>query len=290
MKADRPSATAALIAAATLLLAADKRQEDLVAPGAVRLCQEFLSGSLAGKLLAGSAQCVATRWFWRMLERVTLPGIVTHYWLRKRWIEACCREHIAAGGRRIIVLGAGFDTLACRLITEFPALTMIEIDHPATQAAKRKALRDDLRYARLQFLACDLGHQDLPLALRPDEHDTLIIAEGLLMYLLPEAIDRLFKGLHTLCARRLHFLFTTMTRWPDGSTGFRPRSYAIERWLAGRSEAFHWALADDALTEFLNAQHFNLLQRITGPELRSTSSLPDCPLEGENLVLCERQD
>jgi hypothetical protein len=89
MKPGHASATAKLIAAATLLLARDEHASAaspahaaLVPPQAARLCRALLSGSTGDRLLRASAEHGATRWLWRALERATLPGIVRHYALR----------------------------------------------------------------------------------------------------------------------------------------------------------------------------------------------------------------
>jgi hypothetical protein len=75
-----------------------------------------------------------------------------------------------------------------------------------------------------------------------------------------------------------------MTRWPDGSSGFRPRSWLIDRWLALRGEPFKWAIEPDAVRDFLAACGFRLV------ELALTRQFTDGPalLDGENLVVCER--
>lgn len=127
MKPSRASNTAQVIAAATILLASDPRHAGEVAPGAAGLCEIFLCGSRGGRWLARSAAWPWTRQLWRLVERFTLPGIISHYWHRKRWIEAGCRGAIAEGFLRVVVLGAGFDTLAVRLAGEFPRIDFIEV-------------------------------------------------------------------------------------------------------------------------------------------------------------------
>ncbi len=136
MKPEQASTTAKVIAAATLCLASDARARALVPAEAAHLCEIFLSTSATDKLFAGSAKWSLTRNIWRWIERLTLPGIMQHYWLRKHWIEKHCRQAIAAGTKRVLVIGAGFDTLAYRLAGEFTQHEFVEIDHPATQSVK----------------------------------------------------------------------------------------------------------------------------------------------------------
>src|SRR4051794_31802357 len=117
---------------ATVLTARDARFAQYAPPGGAVLCERCLTG--------------AQRWLTRMpalaraIERATVPGLCLHFMLRKRWIEHAVRSALARGARRVVVIGAGYDTLALRLAREFPALRFTEVDHPATQAVKRAAL------------------------------------------------------------------------------------------------------------------------------------------------------
>ena len=69
-----------------------------------------------------------------------LPGILLHYALRKRFIEESARAFLERGGQQLVVLGAGFDTLAARIAEERPGVVCVEVDHPATQETKRRVL------------------------------------------------------------------------------------------------------------------------------------------------------
>src|SRR3954463_10787428 len=99
---------------ATVLTARDARFAQYVPPGGTVLCERCLTG--------------AQRWLTRMpalaraIERATVPGLCLHFMLRKRWIEHAVRSALARGARRVVVIGAGYDTLALRLAREFPAL------------------------------------------------------------------------------------------------------------------------------------------------------------------------
>lgn len=57
---------------------------------------------------------------------------------RSRFAEDCVREAVARGVEQYVLLGAGFDTFAYR--NPFPQLRVFEVDHPATQEAKRRRL------------------------------------------------------------------------------------------------------------------------------------------------------
>jgi methyltransferase (TIGR00027 family) len=60
--------------------------------------------------------------------------------VRSRYAEDELRSAVARGVRQYVLLGAGLDTFAYR--NPFPDVRVFEVDHPDTQAAKRRRLRD----------------------------------------------------------------------------------------------------------------------------------------------------
>lgn len=288
MKADRPSNTARVIAAATILLDCERREPNPVAAGAADLCERFLAEDFTGRLLAASARHPLSRRFWRWLERVTLPGIIDHYWRRKRWIENHCREALADGFSRLVILGAGFDTLGVRLARESSQLEIIEIDHPATQAVKRSAFEQQGMElpSNLSFTGVDLagGSNALP---HSTNRPTIYLMEGVLMYLSKPDVIRLLERIRENPCGRARIIFSCMTRWPDGGSGFRPRSRLIESWLGWCKEPFTWAIAPEQIEDFLASQGLGLIVMTTTRGLSKPSSAEGEPLDGENLVACE---
>ncbi|MBL8520227.1 MAG: class I SAM-dependent methyltransferase [Betaproteobacteria bacterium] len=288
MRAETPSATARLIAAATLLLDASPATRREVAPGAADWCRVLLDGSWRDRLLAASATFAPTRMLWRWLERATLPGIVSHYWHRKRHIESACRDALAGGITRVVIVGAGYDTLALRLAAEFPEVEFLEADHPATQRAKRAALG---RAAHTQglppnlgFVSCDLAHAALPESCFAGDRATLLIAEGVLMYLPPDGVARHLADWRARLAPGSRVMFSFMHRWPDGRSGFRPYSRWIDAWLATRGEPFQWAIAPEHLAAFVAAAGWSLMRRVGTRALSPTAA--HGPIDGESIAWC----
>src|SRR6476646_7930242 len=114
MREDRPSSTAALIAAATVFLARDARVSDLVPAGAAEWCARCLEALSRLRAVQGLSH-PALRWAARLSERATVPGLLLHFMLRKRWIEEAVRASLDEGYEQVVIIGAGFDTLALRL-------------------------------------------------------------------------------------------------------------------------------------------------------------------------------
>ncbi|OBB28580.1 SAM-dependent methyltransferase [Mycolicibacterium peregrinum] len=109
-----------------------------------------------------------------------------------------------AGIRQAVILASGLDTRAYRLA--WPAGSVVfEVDQPAVLEFKTRTLTDleAEPAAELHTVPVDL-RDDWPAALRASGFDpqlpTAWIAEGLLIYLPPEAQDRLFDNITALSA------------------------------------------------------------------------------------------
>jgi methyltransferase (TIGR00027 family) len=250
---------------------------------------------MTDRLLASSARHPLGRSLWRFVERLTLPGIVEHYWHRKRWIEARCRRALSEGAQRLVVLGAGLDTLGMRLASEFPLLEVVEIDHPATQAAKRHALSQagQKTPARMQFMSCDLAQADMPALESAQTVQTVTVAEGVLMYLQPQRVQSLLSSVATQGSPKSEFIFSFMTQWPDGGHGFRPRSALIDSWLAWRGEPFMWACPPEHIESLLARNGLHTVELALTRDFTPVAQPASDhraprrqPLQGENLVWC----
>lgn len=84
---------------------------------------------------------------------------------RSRFAEDCLGAAVSRGVRQAVILGAGFDTFALRNPYSNLGLRVFEVDHPATQAWKRKRLSEvglaipaSLTFAAIDFESDDLGH------------------------------------------------------------------------------------------------------------------------------------
>lgn len=187
---------------------------DLVDPEVVNVGQRILQGSKEGQRRLAQLESWIFQKTISFRERLLLPGISLHYVLRKRHVEAITRTAIDNGVTQVIMLGAGFDTLPWRLHLNNAQVNFIEIDHPATQAEKAKALEQG-RQDNLHFLSVDFAKQDLKTALTEFEHfdgsrKTLFICEGVMMYLSLKDVDILFDSIRELCGSNSEFVFSTL--------------------------------------------------------------------------------
>ena len=124
--------------------------------------------------------------------------------VRTRWFDKLFTDAAAAGVRQAVILAAGLDARAYRL--DWPAgTTVYELDQPEVIDFKTKTLAglDAKPTADRLTIAIDLRN-DWPKALLDNGFDpaqpTAWIAEGLLIYLPPDAQDLLFDRINELSA------------------------------------------------------------------------------------------
>lgn len=114
---------------------------------------------------------------------------------RSRFAEDALGVAVSRGVRQAVVLGAGFDTFALRNPYADLGLRVFEVDHPATQAWKRKRLSEvglaipaSLTFAAIDFESEDLGRGLLDAGFDPDR-PAFFIWLGVVPYLGRSAIE-----------------------------------------------------------------------------------------------------
>jgi len=210
VRANEPSSSAAWVAALRglggLLPREARLSED---PFGLRFSAPY------GDRLAGAA-----RRFPAVAARALAGDSVLQMQLRTRVLDDVLLGFVARGGRQVILLGAGFDCRPARFRRELGDAAVFEVDHPATQAKKQRVLAEvAAETARVTYLPWDFEHDpmaDLPGRLSALGHSpdrpTLVILEGVTMYLTPGAIDATFAAVRALSAPGSSFAFTYLDR------------------------------------------------------------------------------
>ena len=287
MRDDMPSNTALLVARSIVLAAEDSRLRNLVAPGEAEILSRIL-GEGGGWFGWARRRARARGIFFKAMD-LMVPGVVPHYLARKRRIEVAVRGTLAAGATRVVVLGAGFDTLAWRLHSEFPEVEFLELDHPATQGVKRRALGEA---ANFSFGQVDLAVSSLGDDLKPAAGaSTVFVAEGLTMYLREERVAALLRDLASLAGPAGRVVFTFMEEDDAGSIGFRGQNPLVAGWLKLRSEPFLWGIRRDRMPGFLESCGLGNTEVLDEVRLRDEILVPHGLREirlarGECVCLC----
>ena len=256
MQNEQASRTALLIAASLVLLRHDAKYSRLVSKTSADLCARVLEKHSSQTRLF--SKIVRQSWFRpiaKSIERITIPGILLHYALRKKGINGLARSALTDGVAQVVVIGAGFDPLSCELQEEFPTALFWEIDHPATQRHKVRAC-SEIGIEGVHFVAADLSAAGLDgEALIGSGFDpakrTFWIAEGLLMYFPADVVSSLIRTLSSLSAPGSQLAFTFMEKQRDGRIRFDSQTKLVTWWLCIRGEPFLWGTTRSELTEFI---------------------------------------
>jgi methyltransferase (TIGR00027 family) len=234
-------------------------------PPATRLfcdpyAEVFTSGSL--RFLARASRLplvgpLAPRFF----DVIGGPGPRPSAVARTRLIDDIASK-VAPAVKQVVILGAGFDTRAHRL----PALAgvpVFEVDHPATQAAKRSVVeRLALPTTTVRYVAVDFERQSLEQELRAGGFETamstLFIWEGVTNYLSATAVDETLLTIGRLARPGGTLVFTYIDAGVlDGSVSF-PEA---RRWLGNvrrAGEPWIFGLVPGKVADFLSGRGFAL--------------------------------
>jgi methyltransferase (TIGR00027 family) len=198
-----------------------------------------------------------------------LPGQFEAFAHRKAFCERQVREGIDDGATQILVLGAGYDTLGWRLAPEFSGVNFFEIDHPATAHLKARGIDSMGRRKNLRLVAEDLSKRKLSDVLKTDKSwdlsaQTVIIAEGLVMYLSSETVRDLFCQSAALVGDGSRIAFSYIPAGADG----RPNA---GRWTGlmlylqkVTGEPWIWSIRAEELGEFLEETGWTIGHEVAG--------------------------
>lgn len=188
--------------------------------------------------------------------------------VRTKYFDAFLTDAAAAGIRQVVILASGLDARAYRLA--WPAGTVVyETDQPAVLDFKTATLErlGVTPTTEVRSVGVDL-RADWPAALRANGFDTdrpaAWIAEGLLMYLPPDAQDRLFDHITALSpagSRLATEFFPTMDAFTSDDDGDRPG-----RWK-------RLGFADDLAGLVYDGERSHLIEYLTGLGWRVASCL-----------------
>ncbi len=227
MQKHNPSETALKVAHSVLTLSHTGDWNDRLPPRLRQLTEELMIAAKLRRYTPRVIQTARKSWMARMYRwnDLLLPGMFHALGYRKCYINDTALKAIAAGATQVVILGAGFDTLAMRLAPEFAQVHFFEVDHPATAKAKHAAITELGQPDNVHLLSVDLERTKIPQAMAMDKHwqsaaKTLFIAEGLLMYLRHTDVLDLFQQASSCATKGSQIVFShCLPAWATGTAG-----------------------------------------------------------------------
>ncbi|MFC1693016.1 class I SAM-dependent methyltransferase [Candidatus Latescibacterota bacterium] len=256
MRKGKPSKTARKVALNIVTLGAKPGMNEVLPPGIVETTAELLVAS--GVVGATGIRWSRSRRMVSVYEAFDwmMRGQFEAFGHRKAFCERQVREGIGAGATQVLVLGAGYDTLGWRLAPEYTGVNFFEIDHPATACLKAKGIEQMGQRNNLHLIAEDLGESKLVDVLSVNSSwdrtaQTVIVAEGLLMYLPSPAPRELFGQCAAIAGAGSRIAFTYIGTGADS----RPdagRWTGLVLWILKASgEPWLWSIRPEELGGFL---------------------------------------
>lgn len=259
--------------------------------GRMRLDQQMLNNALY-------------RSFARFLDRHgPMRGGVLHLALRKRFVDEHVKRAIADGFTQIAVLGAGYDTLAWRIAKAHPEVLCFEIDTKSTQREKTKALEALARLEKRPFpenldtFVIDLSQGAVDRGLlsqrRADKsRPTLLIAEGLLMYLSERDARDVFRAAQEIATPRSRLIFSYLASDESGELAAGKYGRAMKKMVALAGEPFRFGIREGQLDAFLAEFGLKAIDHVAGAELPKRyapgQDLGSPGLDWEHLAVADR--
>lgn len=189
--------------------------------------------------------------------------------VRSRYVEDVFEERYASGMRQVIVLGAGFDTMAIK--HRGRGCTFFEVDHPATQTEKRrilarhKGLGDDITFVPVDFAQDDMG-AELDKAGFDAAAPTFVSWLGVAMYLEQAVVIASLTALATRLATGSELVFDAYPRMADIPLTERPLFLAAKAFTAREGEPMTDWFAPAMIEDYLAGTGFALVEMIRGEE------------------------
>src|ERR1700730_7302458 len=181
--------------------------------------RRLVDDDLAARFLPAPTRWLVTATPQNLMRRLTMaamdrdgPGLWASMTCRKRYIADKVTESLDDIDA-VVVLGAGFDTLAYRLARK-TRVPIFEVDQPVNIARKTAAVRRVLggQPVSVRLVPLDFDHADVLDVLtghgyRPDSR-TIFVWEAVTQYLSAEAVDSTLQRLrHAASGSRLVFTY-----------------------------------------------------------------------------------
>ena len=236
--------------------------------------RRLVDDDLAARFLPAPTRWLVTATPQNLMRRLMMaamdrdgPGLWASMTCRKRYIADKVTEsldHIDA----VVVLGAGFDTLAYRLARKTP-IPIFEVDQPINIARKAAAVRRALGElpSSVRLVPLDFEHDDvLPVladhGYRPG-YRTFFVWEGVTQYLTESAVRATFTQLaHAAPGSRLDFTYVRRD-FIDGDELYgAPRLYRNYR---QRRQVWKFGLQPQGVADFIAPYGWRLVEQL-GPD------------------------
>ncbi len=200
------------------------------------------------------------------------PGLMEYMTARIRYFDDYIVESVQQGIQQLVLLGAGYDSRPYRMEALRSLEHVFEVDHPATQRAKRARLKqiglvppENVVYVPVDFMTRQLdalfehGYQADLL--------TLFAWEGVVSYLSAEAVDSTLAFIHQHSLPGSIIIFDYV--YTEALTGAQTRAElaSLRRYSRLSGEQLGFSIPAGTIVSFLTQRGFTDIVDITHADL-----------------------
>ena len=200
------------------------------------------------------------------------PGVIGYLTVRCRYIDDVLQERIASGIQQLVILGAGLDSRPYRFEALKGSIKTFEVDSPATQSAKLARLKDIFGAipAHVTYVPVDFNEETLA-KLNDFGFDcslkTLFIWEGVVFYLIPEAVDRTLEFVLQNSSPGSSIVFDYIYTSALTAAQKRPEVTRMQRANLFIGEGLTFGIEEGTIESFLRKRGFTVLEHMTSQDL-----------------------
>ncbi len=225
--------------------------------------------------------------------RYWAPGGQELLTIRPRLVDELAAEQAAQGVSQIILLGAGFDTIAWRQREALRGATIFEVDHPATQRAKRQVSERIGLPDNLRFVAVDFERDDFVEKLCEAGFDaarqSFIVWVGVSYYLSDKAVADTLERIATISQLGTKLVWDYLLADVIKGTSQNCEALSKARRAAQLGEPWLFGLQPEQVGEYLTQFGLRLLKDYEPEELRERyCPRRQTPMSYVRIAVCEK--
>jgi methyltransferase (TIGR00027 family) len=228
-----------------------------------------------------------------LLLKYWAPGGQEFLTARARLVDDLAVKLAVEGLDQIVILGAGFDTMALRIRDALRGTTVFEVDHPATQITKREVMDRIGAPENLRFAAVDFEKDDFVRKLREAGFDpvrrSFVAWVGVSYYLTGKAVANTLEQIAGLGGAGTKLVWDYLLAEVINGTTTNRDALDKARRAAKLGEPWLFGLETSQLPYYVEQFGFHLLKDYNPEELREMyCPRRSTPMSYVRIAVCER--
>jgi methyltransferase (TIGR00027 family) len=201
------------------------------------------------------------------------PGVQAFLAIRCRYMDDYLQKCLTAGIEQLVILGAGLDSRAYRIKGLQGRVKVFEVDHPATQVVKLAKLKKILGElpAHVTYVPIDFDVETLEKLSNcgyQRQKKTLFIWEGVVYYLMAEAVDQTLSFVSKNSGAGSSIIFDYVYTSALTATDKRGEIARMQRTQRYTGEGLIFGIEKGQIEAFLQARGYAQITNMTSAGLK----------------------